>query len=106
MVQMRSGHVTKFALKLLLVTCICSVLYWLLTTAALSRSPLALQHQDQQPLLNLTNFRLISSPFACHPQVEVKALVVITSHAGNVRGRMAWRNGLPTNVRPKFKTIF
>jgi hypothetical protein len=73
MMVMRSGHVTKFALRLLLVICIGTLLCWLLM--ALSRWPVA-----------------------CHPQVEVKALVVITSHAGNVRGRMAWRNGLPTNV--------
>jgi len=101
MVQMRSGDVTKVALRLMLLV-ICIGTTWLCWS--FSRSPVALQHQDQS-LLNLTNFHLISSPFACDPEVEVKAIVVITSHAGNVQGRMAWRNGLPTNVSQKIKYI-
>jgi hypothetical protein len=54
---------------------------------------------QDQPLLNLKNFHLLQSPDACHPDEEVKAVLVITSHAGNVRARMAWRNGIPSKVR-------
>jgi hypothetical protein len=53
---------------------------------------------QNQPLLNLTKFHFLISPDACHPAEEVKAILLITSHAGHIRGRMAWRNALPTRV--------
>lgn len=97
----RSVLNSKFALMLLMVMGATTLLLKVqLVKPANLRPPVAL-HQDQ-PLLNLTNFHLISSPDACHPKEEIKALVVITSHAGNMQGRKAWRNGLPTYVSSFF----
>jgi hypothetical protein len=74
---------------------------FLLTDVQLKSQPLqrprAEQYQDQ-PLLDLTNFHYLVSPHACHSKKEIKALLVITSHVGNIDGRMAWRNGMPTTV--------
>jgi len=68
----------------------------LLLKSPYNRPQVAL-YQDQ-PLLNLTNFHYLISPDACHPEEEVKALMVITSHTGHIAGRMAWRNAIPTQV--------
>lgn len=91
---------TSLVLSLLVVSCTATLLLCLLMDQlekpAFRRPPVAL-HQDQ-PLLNMTNFHLLTSPYACHPEEEVKALMVITSHAGDRQGRMARRNGMPLKV--------
>jgi hypothetical protein len=84
--------------RLLMVMLIAALLLFLLKKKPPhSNRPRVALHQDQQ-LLNLKNFHLLISPDACHSEEEVKAILVITSHAGNVRGRMAWRNGIPSEV--------
>ncbi|XP_059483707.1 beta-1,3-galactosyltransferase 5 isoform X2 [Neocloeon triangulifer] len=64
------------------------------------RRPPVLLQQDQH-LLNFTTFHYLASPYACHPDEEVKALIVITSHAGDLKGRTAHRNGMPLKVLAK-----
>jgi hypothetical protein len=73
-----------------------ALLFYLLLEPSHHRPRVALY--QNQPLLNLTNFHFLISPDACHPEEEVKAILLITSHAGNIGGRMAWRNAIPTQV--------
>jgi hypothetical protein len=86
----------------LLVTIFTGVLFlFLLSDMQMETQPLhspqPAQYQDQ-PLLDLTNFHYLISPYACQSREEIRALLVITSHSGNLDGRKAWRNGMPTKV--------
>jgi hypothetical protein len=82
-----------------MVILITAVIFYLLKKEPPRQQRPRVALQQDQPLLNLKHFHLLQSPDACHPEEEVKAILLITSHAGNVRARMAWRNGLPTQVR-------
>jgi len=100
MARWRLIHHRNLLLKLLIIIFIGVLILYLLRDPQLQTPPrqkVAL-FQDQ-PLLNLRNFHYLISPDACHPEEEVKALMVITSHSGNVLNRMAWRNGIPTKVK-------
>jgi hypothetical protein len=97
----RLMHQRNVVLKLLFAFFTAVLLLYLLTDVQLQvppprRPPPAMYHDE--PLLNLTNFHLVTSPYACQSREEVKALLLITSHSGNVHARMAWRNGMPTQV--------
>jgi len=80
-----------------------ALLVYLLLEPSQHRPRVAL-YQDQA-LLNLTNFHFLISPDACHPEEEVKAILLITSHSGHVRGRMGWRNAIPTEVWNLIKNL-
>jgi hypothetical protein len=102
MARWRLIYQRNLLLKLLIIIFIGVLILYLLRDVQLQTPPrqkVAL-FQDQ-PLLNLTNFHYLISPDACHSEEEVKALMVITSHSGNVLNRMAWRNGIPTKVKIK-----
>jgi hypothetical protein len=82
----------------LLILFTAALLLYLLMDLQLKTQPLRVPLYHDQPLLDLTNFHLITSPHACQSRDEVKALLVVTSHSGNVQARMSWRNAMPTKV--------
>jgi hypothetical protein len=94
-------HQRTLALRLLILFTTALILLYLMTDLqpeiAMPRRPPPAMYHDEH-LLNLANFHLITSPHACQSRQEVKALLVVTSHSGNVDVRMAWRNGMPTKV--------
>jgi hypothetical protein len=88
---------TRISLLTMMIFTTALLVYLLLKPSHNQHRPRVALYQDQ-PLLNLTKFHFLISPDACHPEEKVKAILLITSHSGHVRGRMGWRNAIPTEV--------